>query len=104
MITFILAAAVLVGALCVAVALDVATTEAPPGVVAHVLAARLLAADHTVPVALGYAPQYRSRKNSMPRRNAASIICPPARPPHPSLSESRRIALSTQPAIPRCDA
>jgi hypothetical protein len=38
MITFVLAAAVLIGALCVAVALDGATTEAPPGVV-HVLAA-----------------------------------------------------------------
>jgi hypothetical protein len=53
MITFVLAAAVLVGALCVAVALDGATTEAPPGVVAHVLAARLLATDQTVPVAWG---------------------------------------------------
>ena len=51
MITFILAAAVLVGALCVAVAIDGARTEAPPGVVAHVLAARLLATDQTVPVA-----------------------------------------------------
>jgi hypothetical protein len=38
MITFVLAAAVLIGALCIAVALDGATTEAPPGVV-HVLAA-----------------------------------------------------------------
>ena len=48
MITFVLAAAVLVGALFVAVALDGATTEAPPDVVAHVLAARLLATDQTV--------------------------------------------------------
>jgi hypothetical protein len=53
MITFVLAAAVLVGALCVAVTLDGATTEEPPGVVAHVLAARLLATDQTVPVAWG---------------------------------------------------
>jgi hypothetical protein len=53
MIMFVLAAAVLVGALCVAVALDGATTEAPPGVVAHVLAARLLATDQTAPVAWG---------------------------------------------------
>jgi hypothetical protein len=53
MITFVLAAAVLVGALCVAVALDDTTTEAPPGVVAHVLAARLLTTDQTVPVAWG---------------------------------------------------
>jgi hypothetical protein len=45
MITFVLAAAMLVAALCVAAALDGATTEAPPGVVAHVLAARLLATD-----------------------------------------------------------
>ena len=52
MITFVLAAAVLVGALFVAVALDGATTEAPPDVVAHVLAARLLATDQTVPVSL----------------------------------------------------
>jgi hypothetical protein len=52
MITFVLAAAVLVGVLCVAVAFGNATTEVPPGVVAHVLAARLLATDHTVPVAL----------------------------------------------------
>jgi hypothetical protein len=52
MMTFVLAAAVLVGALCLAVALDGATTKLPPGVVAHVLAARLLATDHTVPVAL----------------------------------------------------
>ena len=51
MITFVLAAAVLVGALCVAAALGGPTTEAPPGVVAsHVLAAGMLAADHTVPV------------------------------------------------------
>jgi hypothetical protein len=50
MITFVLAAAVLVGALFVAVA--VATTEAPPDIVAHVLAARLLATDQTVPVSL----------------------------------------------------
>jgi hypothetical protein len=35
MMTFVLAAAVLVGALCVAVALDDATTEAPPDGVAH---------------------------------------------------------------------
>jgi hypothetical protein len=42
----------LVGALCVAVALDGATTVAPPDVVAHVLAARLLATDETVPVFL----------------------------------------------------
>ena len=53
MMTFVLAAAVLVGALCVSVALDGATTEAPPGVVAHVLAARLLATDQTVPLAWG---------------------------------------------------
>jgi hypothetical protein len=53
MITFVLAAAVLVGALWIAVALDGATTGAPPGVVAHVLAARLLATDQTVPVAWG---------------------------------------------------
>jgi hypothetical protein len=53
MMTFVLAAAVLVGALCVAVALDGATTEAPPGAVAHVLAERLLATDQTVPVAWG---------------------------------------------------
>jgi hypothetical protein len=53
MITFVLAAAVLVGALCVAVALDGATTEPPPGFVAHVLAARLLATDQTVPAAWG---------------------------------------------------
>jgi hypothetical protein len=33
MITFVLAAAVLVGALCVAAALGGPTTEAPPGVV-----------------------------------------------------------------------
>ena len=52
MITFVLAAAVLVGALCVAVAFDGGTTEAPPDVVAHVLAARLLATDQTVPVSL----------------------------------------------------
>jgi hypothetical protein len=51
MITFVLAAAMLVAALCVAAALDGATTEAPPGVVAHVLAARLLATGQTVPVA-----------------------------------------------------
>ena len=51
MITFVLAAAVLVGALWIAVALDGATTGAPPGVVAHVLAARLLATDQTVLVA-----------------------------------------------------
>ena len=100
MITFILSAAVLVGALCVAVALDGATTEAPPGVVAPFLAARLLAADQTVPVALGCAPQYSSRKHWMQN----SIICPAAQLPHPSPSESRRIALSTQPAIPHCDA
>ncbi len=83
MITFILAAAVLVGALCIAVALDGATTEAPPGVVAPFLAARLLAADQTVPVALGCAPQYRSQKtldanrttlNHLPCRAAASSI------------------------------
>jgi hypothetical protein len=48
MITFVLAAAVLVGALCVAVAFDGGTTEAPP----DVLAARLLATDQTVPVSL----------------------------------------------------
>jgi hypothetical protein len=54
MITFVLAAAVLVAALCVAVALDGATTEAPMGIVAaHVLAARLLATDQTVPVEWG---------------------------------------------------
>jgi hypothetical protein len=52
MMTFVLAAAVLVGALCVSAALDSATIEAPPGVVAHALAARLLATDHTVPVTL----------------------------------------------------
>jgi hypothetical protein len=53
MITFVLAAAVLVGALYVAVALDGAATQVPPrGVAAHVLAARLLATDHSVPVAL----------------------------------------------------
>ena len=52
MMTFVLAAALLAGALCVAVVLDGATTEVPPGVVAHVLAARLLATDHTVPIAL----------------------------------------------------
>ena len=53
MMTFLVAAEVLVCTLYVAVALDGATTEVPPGVVAHVLAARLLAADQTVPVALG---------------------------------------------------
>jgi hypothetical protein len=52
MITFVLAAAMVVAALCVAVALDGATTEAAPDVVAHVLAARLLATDQTVPVSL----------------------------------------------------
>jgi hypothetical protein len=54
MMTFVLAAAMLVAALCVAVALDGAPTEAPPGVVvAYVLDARLLATDQTVPVARG---------------------------------------------------
>jgi xanthosine utilization system XapX-like protein len=52
MITFILAAAVLVGAVYVAAVLEDATVAAPP-CVAHVLAARLLATDQTVPVALG---------------------------------------------------
>jgi hypothetical protein len=52
MIAFVLAVAVLVAAMCVAVALGGATTEAPPDVVAHVLAARLLATDQTVPVSL----------------------------------------------------
>ncbi len=53
MMTFVLAAAVLVGALCVATALDGVTTEAPPGVVAsHLLAAGLLATGHAAPVAL----------------------------------------------------
>ena len=52
MMTFVLAAAVLVSVLCVAVALEGATTEAPTRAVTHVLAARLLATDHTVPVAL----------------------------------------------------
>ena len=52
MMTFLVAAEVLVCTLYVAVALDGATTEVPPGVVAHVLAARLLATDHTVPIAL----------------------------------------------------
>ena len=47
MITFVLAAAVLVTPLCAAVALDGAT-EGPPGVVAYVLVARLLATDQTV--------------------------------------------------------
>jgi hypothetical protein len=51
MIAFVLAAAVLVGALCVTVALDGAMIEAPPSFVAHVLPARLLATDQTVPVA-----------------------------------------------------
>ncbi len=51
MITFVLAAAALVAALFVAVALDGATTEAPPGVVAALVAARLLATDQSVPVA-----------------------------------------------------
>jgi hypothetical protein len=67
MITFILAAAVLVGALCVAVALDDATTEAPPGVVAHVLAARLLVTDQTVPVAWSVRLNADRGRNSMPR-------------------------------------
>ncbi len=62
MITFILAAAVLVGALCVAVALDDATTEAPPGVVA-----RLLVTDQTVPVAWGVRLNTDRGRNSMPR-------------------------------------
>jgi len=53
MMTFVLAAAVLVGALCVAAALDGATPEVPPGVfAARVLAAGRLAADRTAPVAL----------------------------------------------------
>jgi hypothetical protein len=67
MITFILAAAVLVGALCVAVALDDATTEAPPGVVAHVLASRLLVTDQTVPVAWDVRLNTDRGRNSMPR-------------------------------------
>jgi hypothetical protein len=52
--TFVLAAAVLLGALCVAAALDGAALAAPPGVVApHVLASELLAAlPHIGPVAL----------------------------------------------------
>ena len=45
MMTFVLAAAVLLGALCVAAALDGAALAAPLGVVApHVLASELLAA------------------------------------------------------------
>jgi hypothetical protein len=53
MMTFVLAAAVLVGALCVATAFDGVTTEAAPGGVAsHVLAAGLLATVRTAPVAL----------------------------------------------------
>jgi hypothetical protein len=53
MISIVLAAAVLVGALFVAAALDDTTTDAPPGVVAsRVQAAGLLAAYHTVSVTL----------------------------------------------------
>jgi hypothetical protein len=53
MMTFVVAVAVLAGALCVTTALDGATAEAPPGVVAsQVLAAALLATDRTAPVAL----------------------------------------------------
>jgi hypothetical protein len=85
MIAFIFAAAVLVGALCVAAALDGASADAPPGIVAHVLAARLLAADQTVPVALGYAcasvqnteeldAQNERQLNHLPCRAAASSI------------------------------
>jgi hypothetical protein len=54
MMAFVLAAAVLLGALCVAAALDGAALAAPPGAVApHVLASELLAAlSHIGPVAL----------------------------------------------------
>jgi hypothetical protein len=53
MMTFVLAAVVLVGALCVATALDGVTTEAPPGVVAsHFLGAGLPTTDHTALVTL----------------------------------------------------
>jgi hypothetical protein len=61
MITFVLAAAVLVGALCVAVALDGAATEGSPGVAAHVLAARLLATDG-VPDVADYAGRVADEK------------------------------------------
>ena len=51
MITFVLAAAVLVSALFVATAFDDAMAARPPGLVAaQVLAASLLATDHTAPV------------------------------------------------------
>jgi hypothetical protein len=74
MITFVLAAAVLVGALCVAAALGGPTTEAPPGVVAsHVLAAGMLAADHTVPVALS--DRHREPVTSKAGQERAVTVC-----------------------------
>ena len=55
MMTFVLAAAVLVAALYVAAALEDVATKAPPGVVAsHVPAAGLLSTDHTAPIALTF--------------------------------------------------
>ena len=58
MMTFVLAAAVLVGALWVATALDGVTTEAPRGIVAsRVLATGLLATYYTAPVALSDLPR-----------------------------------------------
>jgi hypothetical protein len=70
MMTFVLAAAMFVGALCVAAALDSATTEAPAG--ARALAARLLATDSTVPVALSRRREPVSSKTGQER---AVTVC-----------------------------